>query len=175
MNIIFAALTMAFGMSAVILGILGLVGAGDGLLSSLVSLLLGGAAFIIGIRWIMASAGILGEVGDLRREARALNGGGTDEDVRRLMVRMLGIYRDRKTTVERMLLVAKIGGAVFLLIGGYNLAIALGGAENPFVLYGGVIAAAMNFGIGIAALFLSVLFGKYRAAWGVRLRESEKA
>ena len=45
-NIIFAALTMAFAMSAAILGILGLVGAGDGLLSSLVSLLLGGAAFI---------------------------------------------------------------------------------------------------------------------------------
>jgi hypothetical protein len=135
---------------------------------------LGGGAFVVGIRWVLESAGILSDVADLRREAGALDES-SDEDLLRVMIGMMGVYRERRETVERMILIAKVGGAVFLVFGGWNLVTALAGAHDTFVLYGGLVAAAMNLGIGGAAILVSRLFGRYRAAWEARLGESAKA
>ena len=123
----------------------------------------------------MAGAGILSDVSALRKESEALNGKETDDDILRHMGRMLAIYRDRRTMVMRMILIAKVGAVVFLLIGGWNLITALGGKQEPLALYGGLIAAAMNIAIGIAALFMSLRIGTSSAAWDVRLQESERA
>ncbi len=173
-NLVFAAMTMAFGLSGVVSGVAGIAGAGGVAPFSLASLALGVVAGVVGIRWVLESAGVLSDVTDLQEEAAARDESG-DEDVLRIMIGMMGIYRDRRETVERMILVAKIGGAVFLVLGGLNLATALGGAQEPFVLYGGLVAAALNLGVGGAALFVSRLVGRYRAAWEARLGESAKA
>ncbi len=173
-NIVFAAMAMAFGVSGAVTGITAMVGAGEIIPVSFVSLLLGGAAFVVGIRWIRESARVLHDSSDLRREARTLDAS-SDEDVLRIMIGMMGVYRDRRVTVERMILIAKVGGAVFLGLGVSDLVTALGGAHDPVVLYGGFVAAVLNIVIGVAALRVSLLVGRYRAAWEARLRESAKA
>ncbi|MDI6719867.1 MAG: hypothetical protein QMD46_09685 [Methanomicrobiales archaeon] len=177
MNIVFAALAMAFGISAVVVNIPQLAD-GGGILP-LVSLLLGGIAAAVGIWWLAGSAGILGDVDDLRDEARALQE--SDEEILRLMIGMMALYRERRPTVRRMILVSRIGGAIFLFLGVVRaiqlagLAGSMGGALETYAVYLGIGGVIVTAGMAAAALLVSILFARYAAAWEGRLEETARA
>lgn len=182
LNIVFAALTMALGISTVTTQAARMIAEGAYVLSS-PGLLLGVIAAVVGFMWLPESARMLGDVTSLQDEARTAEGNG-DEAGLRLMIGMIALYRNQRSTVQRMILVSKAGGAVFLVLGLFNLAIVLmafaarpplAGASDPVMLAVGVAGAAINIAIGVAALYTSILIGRYSSAWEARLEDSERA
>ncbi len=177
MNIVFAAMAVAFGISAVVVNVPQLA-AGMGILP-LLSLLLGGIAAAVGIGWLAESAQILGDVDDLRDEANGLQEG--DEDLLRLMIGMMALYRERRPTVQRMILVSRIGGAIFLFLGVVRaiqlagLAGSMGSALETYAVYLGIGGVLVTAGMAAAALLVSILFSRYAAAWEDRLAETARA
>jgi hypothetical protein len=181
MNIVFAALTMAFGISIVVTQVFPMLEAGEIQIASSAYLLLGGIAAIVGLWWLPKSAEVLGDVADIREEVHALNDRVNDDESLRLMIGMMALYRDRKETVQRMVLISRVGGAIFLLSGVFNLirfimlVTRMGSAMDTFALSLGIIGMGITVGMGGAALLISFLFGKYSAAWEARLAESTRA
>jgi hypothetical protein len=138
---------------------------------------------VVGFMWLPESARMLSDVTSLQDKARASEGGGEESDLE-LMIEMIAIYRNRRSTVQRMILVSKAGGVIFLVLGLFNMAIVLmafaaqppmTGASDPVMLVAGMLGAAVNIAIGVAALYTSVLFGRYSTAWEARLDESMRA
>lgn len=178
LNIVFAALTLAFGVSIVITQVLALLDAGTVQIVPVAYLLLGGVAAVVGLWWLPRSAEVFGDVEDLQ-EAEARADHDTEEMVR-LMVRMMALYRDRRELVGGMVLVARIGGAIFLLVSVINLVRLVvqvtgpAGTGAPLTIPIGIAGIAVTAGMGVAALLISVLFGRYSAAWDTRLAESDR-
>lgn len=179
LNIVFAALTLAFGISIVVTQALALLAAGTIQTGSDAYLLLGASAAVVGLWWIPKSAQVFGDVEDIQEEAEALTDHSTEE-VLRLMVRMMALYRDQKEVIGRMVLVSRIGGAVFFLVSVFNLiglvaqVTGTDSATEPFTISIGIAGIAVTIGMGVAALVVSALFGKYSAAWDSRLAESDR-
>jgi hypothetical protein len=148
---------------------------------SSVYLLLGGIATIVGLWWLPKGAEVLGDVADIREEADALKSRGNDEEVLRLMIRMMALYRDRRETVQRMVLISRVGGGIFLLSGVFNLirfimlVTRMGSPMETFAIILGIIGRGITVGMGGAALLVSFLFGKYSTAWEARLADSTRA
>lgn len=178
LNIVFAALTLAFGVSIVVTQASALLGAGTVQPGPAAYLLLGGGAALVGLWWLPKGAQVLGDVDDIREEAETSVDRGPEEALR-LMVRMMALYRDQREVIERMVLVSRIGGVVFLLAGALNLVglvaqvVETDGAAAPSTPIG-VAGVAVTLGMGVVALVVSALFEKYRAAWETRLAESDR-
>ena len=171
-NIVFAAITMAFGIAGVVTGIQQLVALQGVELVSLSTFPLGVIAAVVGIWWLTQSAKILSDVNDLRDEAEKLPETSSDEESLRLMIEMMALYRDQRTTVQRMILFSRIGGAVFIGLGVANVISAISTVPlQPLQLVG----APLNIAIGFAAFYVSILFGRYSAAWESRLDETARA
>lgn len=72
MNLVFGSLAMAFGMQFIVTAVQAMAGAGTFQLFPVFQVLLGWAAAVVGLRWILSSAKILKGVTKIRREYRAM-------------------------------------------------------------------------------------------------------
>jgi hypothetical protein len=76
MNLVFGSLAMAFGMQFIVTAVLAMAEAGTFQWFPVIQVLLGWAAAVVGLRWILSSAKILKGVTRIRREYRAMEGHG---------------------------------------------------------------------------------------------------
>lgn len=178
LNIVFAALTLAFGISIVVNQALALLAAGTVQAGPAAYLLLGASAAVVGLWWIPKSVEVFGDVEEIQEEEASADR--SPEEALRLMVRMMALYRDQREVIGRMVLVSGIGGALFVLVSVFNLiglvaqVVGTDGATEPFTIPIGIAGIAVTTGMGVAALVVSALFRKYSAAWDARLAESDR-
>ncbi|MDD1747866.1 MAG: hypothetical protein LUQ16_08900 [Methanomassiliicoccales archaeon] len=176
LNLMIGAMMLALGISLAVTHLLGMVDAGriDPLSVLLVGL--GAMAIGAGFYWIIEIAEIIDGVDDLRTAYEGLDDGDQDH-LTGLSIKMMAYYRSNKSTISRMIMLGRIGGGIFLILGalgviGAGSSIASSGIllENTGQLVGGVIA----FGVGIAGLLVSRYFSIYARLWDARLHESAK-
>jgi hypothetical protein len=129
-----------------------------------------------GFYWIIQIAEIMDGVDDVKTAYDTL-GNEDQEQAAGLIIKMLAHYRSNRTTISRMVVLGRIGGALFLVVGGLGMigagaSILSSGlmAENISQLVGGLVA----FGVGIAGMLISRYFSIYSKVWDTRLEESAR-
>jgi hypothetical protein len=177
LNLMFAALALGLGISTFIIQILAMIEAGTLLITSLILMIAGALAFTLGFLWIIVCAELLDGISDITSAYDRVKKDADDEHVTGLIIKLLAQYRSKKPSIQRMTLLATIGGAVFIIGGASGV---IQAAADPFLtstvldllrLGGGMI----NIIIGIASLIIVRYFHTYTRVWDTRLQETTKA
>ena len=176
LNLMIGAIILALGMSLAIINVLDLMETGQIALVPIVQIGLGVAAIAAGFYWIIQIAEIMDGVDEIQTTFDEI-GEGDGEKATSLIIKMMAHYRSKKTTISRMVVLGRIGGALFLITGalgtisaGSSMASSGIMAENIGQLVGGITA----FGVGIAGLLISRYFSIYSRVWDARLEETAK-
>jgi hypothetical protein len=179
LNMVFGALTMAFGLQILITSVLGMPG---GLAATAVLILTGIVAVIcfgLGFTWVFSSAKILKGVTELRREFKNQSEPVSGEILTGWIVRLMAHYRENRKSIRYMTLICALGGCVFIAIGVINLVqgFSFGLASGLRVWFQVMtfFAAGINLAIGIASLFFSTWFRRYTTAWDSRIEEASRS
>ncbi len=174
MNIVVGAVIMAFSISYGVQSIMALISTLSviALLQTLPMVAMALAAFAIAIWWLIKSAEIFSEADEIRDEFGRRD---TDEGVgtTSVIVRTMALYRERKVTISRMILVSRLAGILLLGIGAYSLgSLVLQGAlaDSPLALG----SIAINFGIALVALYVPHIFSIFSRSWEERLAKGEE-
>jgi hypothetical protein len=174
-NLVLAALTMALGLAIVVQQLVPAAG-GVPALPTLLVLLAGTVAFVLGLVWITATAKLLKSIKVVRKaykekKKREMS----PEDVTGMMVHMMIQYRDQKKMIRAMVTICIAGGICYLLLGISNLISALAPLASslpvPFstATIIALIAAAINLTIGAGCIQVSRYFRRYARVWDERL------
>jgi hypothetical protein len=176
MNLVFAALTMAIGLAIVVQKLVsqpGSIPTGAPAIPFAVTIVLGGAAFVIGLVWITVTARLLKSVRVVRtayrqKKKREL----TPEDFTGMMVHMMTQYREQKRTVRAMVVICMAGGICYVVqgvldIGQIIAGVAAGNVMQPVIPV--IIAAAISLVIGGVSIRISKYFRRYAKVWDARL------
>lgn len=166
-NIVSSAMVLAFGASALFPNLLTMVNARSVLLPELAWSILGLIAFVIGLRWLVATAEVL----EIHEKLKEGSEKAQDEDaLTGVIVGAMASYREKRGTIKAMLFISRIAGVCFLIAGIYSI-VNTAIAGNLWLL-AGVIP---NLAIAAAAFIIPHYFSKYQQIWDSRVKETEKA
>jgi hypothetical protein len=166
-NMVSCALVLAFGASTLFPALIKMVETQSVLLPELVWTILGLLAFVVAIRWLVATAEVL-EIHEQLKEGSKKN---QDEDsLTSVIVEAMVSYREKRGTIKAMLLISRIAGVCFLIAGIYSIVNAA--IAGDLWLIAGVIP---NLAIAAAAFIIPHYFSKYQKIWDGRVKETEKA
>lgn len=174
MSIAFGAIAMALAISNLAVNALSLMKTTDSInflhvFSNIgISLVVAAVAF-----WfIIQTAEVLSKFEEIQEEK---NGGETlaSEKITQRLIRLMGLYREERPQIQRMILVSKIAGICFLanaLIQTVLLALLMNsGSVELAPAIGGILA---NLIMGFVGFFLPSSFRKYSVCWDQRLLKS---
>lgn len=174
MSIAFGAIAMALAISNLAVNALSLMKTTDSInflhvFSNIgISLVVAAVAF-----WfIIQTAEVLSKFEEIQEEK---NGGETlaGEKITQRLIRLMGLYREERPQIQRMILVSKIAGICFLanaLIQTVLLALLMNsGSVELAPAIGGILA---NLIMGFVGFFLPSSFRKYSVCWDQRLLKS---
>jgi hypothetical protein len=169
-NIVSSAMVLAFGSSALFPNIITMVNAKSILLPELAWAILGGLAFAIGIRWLVATAEVLEIFEQLKEGSK--NKPEDEDALTGVIVEAMANYREKRGTIKLMMTISRIAGVCFTIAGIYTIiTAAIAGGDNLWLITG----AIPNFVIAAAAFIIPHFFSKYQQVWDSRLKETEKA
>lgn len=198
LNIAFAALLMAFGLTVVVMEVVSMYETFTTdlyLIYSPVVLFVAVSAMLIGFSWIITSARILEGVEEIQDDLKGLEKEKRkerktnaqlravslepdipDEDLTRLIVRMLSHYRDNHATINRMIYVCMLGSASIFLLG--TLAslefFQLTSTSLTFTIGPGILllpSLLITTAIAIVSLISSIYFHRFAKVWDERIDE----
>lgn len=121
LNMVFAALALAIGMQSILITILGLHRGEPFTTLSLLMVLAGGAAIVVGLGWLLYIMKIFRPVKEVRKDYRTMEKPIADDNLTGLIVRMIANYRETKTTIRAMIFICVIGGLIYLALGIANV------------------------------------------------------
>ena len=168
-NLVSAAMVLAFGSAALFPNIITMFNARNILLPEFMWAILGGLAFAIGIRWLIATAEVL-EIHEQLKEG-SKNKINNEEALTGVIVDAMASYREKRETIKMMMNISRIAGVCFLIAGVYSIINTALTGGNLWLIAG----AIPNFAIAVAAFIIPHYFSKYQQVWDSRLKESEKA
>ena len=195
LNIAFAALLMAFGLTVVVMEVVSMYETfttGMYLIYSPVVLFVAVCAMLIGFSWIVTSAGILEGVEEiqddlkrLEKEKRKTNAQLRDvplepeipdEDLTCLIGRMLSHYRDNHATINRMIYICMLGSASIFLLGTFASLefFQLTSTSLTFTIGPGFLllpSLLITTAIAIVSLISSIYFHRFAKVWDERIGE----
>ncbi len=174
LNLVFAALAIAFGVSYGISAITGQgsdpAGAGLRIVTGAIAL----AGFGLGIAWLLATVRIFRGIRQIREDSGRDDGGAADNERTTChIVRMISLYRDNRATINRMILVCTLGGICFFILGitaGLR-ALTITPAGGSFTANSLLVLPGMllTLGIALVSLVSSFYFSRFARAWDLRL------
>jgi len=168
-NIVSSAMVLAFGASSLFPNIITMFNAQSILLPELALAIIGGLAFAIGIRWLVATAEVL-EIHEQLKEG-IKNKTQDDDGLTGAIVGAMASYREKRGTIKLMMTISRIAGVCFLIVGIYTIINAAITGGNLWLIAG----AVPNLAIAVAAFIIPHYFSKYQKVWDSRLKETEKA
>ncbi len=173
LNIVFAALAIALGISYIVMAV---AGQNTGIFSPDLRILTGMLALVsfgLGISWLLSTKRVFTGVAAIKGDLDSLGDMGTEEQVTCLIVRMLAHYRGNKATIRKMILVCTAGGCVFFLLGIADSleTLAITGTGGEFTLNAMYLIPPMFVSLGIAmvSLLSSYYFHTFSMTWDRRL------
>jgi hypothetical protein len=177
-NIIFAAIALAFGVIFVINHLLPIIRSGIIESISIGYIIAGGCLAVIGFWWILPSASIMDFITDLQIESYKEKEKSTDEKEIELIIRLLSYYRENDRKINRMIFISRIGGSFFLINGVISSVDVLSKISVSFFpsMYAMQLAAiALMFGWGIVSLIIPRFLKQTAQIWEYRVNKSEEA
>jgi len=174
LNLVFAAITMAYGIMFIVTRLQEMIQAGSLLLAPLIIVIVGFSAAVLGIKWILASVEIFSSIEELKSAYDAKKGVMTMEDTTGFIIQMINQYRTNRDTIRTMILVCTAGGCCFLVLGimssieFVSAGLTSGVTTLNYLL---IPSALLSLGIAIVSLLCSYYFRKYTSVWDIRLSE----
>ncbi|WGM89416.1 MAG: hypothetical protein IAX21_06405 [Candidatus Bathyarchaeota archaeon] len=178
LNLMFGALTMAFGIVFIVQGAMGMVEVQIFLLPEIVLVAIGAIVAGMAVRWLISSAELLDGLTDLKEEYNKNKASLNDENIVSLVVKMTSHYRENKPTIKKMLNISKIAGICFLAGGIYILILAitnLAAGVSTWEVFVQIGGSAANIAMAGASFTIPHFFGNYSKVWDYRLEETTKA
>ncbi|OPX65264.1 MULTISPECIES: hypothetical protein [unclassified Methanoregula] len=174
-NLVFAALAIAYGISYIITAVLG---SPLGLQAVLLRLVTGAAAlacFGLGLSWLLSTLRIFEGVETIRDALSASGEEVSEERLTCLIVRMLAHYRDNRDTIRTMILVSTAGGCVFFVLsitsGIRALSLTANSGSATFESLVLLPSMLLTLGIALVSLISSYYFSRFAGLWDRRLHE----
>jgi len=178
LNLVFAAITMAYGSMFIVTRLQEMVDAGTLLIVPLITVTIGFAAAVLGIKWMLASVEIFSSIEELKSAYEAKKGQMTPEESTGFIIQMINQYRTNKATIHTMILVCTVGGCCFLVLGIMSSIefVSAGVTSGVITLkYLLIPSALLTLGIGTVSLLCSYYFRKYASVWDRRLSEISRS
>jgi hypothetical protein len=178
LNLVFAAITMAYGIMFIVTRLQEMLNAGTLLLVPLITVIVGFAAAVLGIKWILASVEIFSSIEELKSAYDVKKGEMTPEDSTGFIIQMINQYRTNKATIRTMILVCTAGGCCFLVLGiissieFVSAGLTSGVTTLNYLL---IPSALLSLGIAMVSLLCSYYFRKYASVWDMRLSEISRS
>jgi len=173
-NLVIAALIMALGIGLGVTQLLALVELGTIQLLPLLLISAGFIAAIAGVYWLIKTAEILDGVEDISSSCEQISKHDNQDQVTGVLVQMIAHYRKNQPIIDKMNILGRIGGVLFLAGGSLSLVYTVNtlltsgiGIESISQLAGGIIA----IGVGIGSLLIVKYFKRYSGVWVARLQE----
>ena len=177
-NLVFAAITMAYGIMVIVTRLQEMAQSGTLLLVPLIMVIVGFAAAVLGIKWILSSVEIFSSIEELKSAYDAKKGQMTPEDSTGFIIQMINQYRTNKATIRTMILVCTAGGCCFLVLGIMSsiefVSAGLTSGMNTFN-YLLIPSALLLLGIAMVSLLCSYYFRRYASIWDLRLSEISRS
>jgi hypothetical protein len=179
LNLVFGALAMAIGMQIILTTLLQYTaGVTPSSIISAARIFIGTAGFVIGLFWILASAKIVRGLKGVRKEYRNRAVVSVPaETLTGWIVAVLAHYRENRTVIRWMILIAIAGGVIYLALGVTNIVQgtqALTGVTSQGFGVIAFFAAAINLTIGLVTIYFSREFYRYSSVWDLRLEQADK-
>jgi hypothetical protein len=177
-NLVFAAITMAYGIMVIVTRLQEMAQSGTLLLVPLIMVIVGFAAAVLGIKWILASVEIFSSIEELKSAYDAKKGQMTPEDSTGFIIQMINQYRTNKATIRTMILVCTAGGCCFLVLGimssieFVSAGLTSGMNTRNYLL---IPSALLLLGIAMVSLLCSYYFRRYASVWDLRLSEISRS
>ncbi len=174
-NMVMAALVMGFGTSFAVTQILATV-EGDGtLFAMLIFAVVGIVAAAIGIRWLLSVVSVMEGVLDVREKYQENKK--DSEGITGVIVQMLATYRSKKSTLERMVKISKIGGVLFAFSGFLQLMAFLVTytTGDTMTLLTGIVGVTVVFCIALVCFLIPKYYGQFSKRWDARIAKSCRA
>jgi hypothetical protein len=178
LNLVFAAITMAYGIMFIVTRLQEMVNAGMLLLVPLIMVIVGFSAALLGIKWMISSVEIFSSIEELKSAYDAKKGEMTPEDSTGFIIQMIHQYRTNKDTIRTMILVCTAGGFCFLFLGIMSSIefVSVGLTSGMITLnYLLIPSALLSLGIAIVSLLCSYYFRQYASVWDMRLSEISRS
>jgi len=144
----------------------------------LIIVIVGFAAALLGIKWILASVEIFSSIEELKSAYDAKKGQMTQEESTGFIIQMMAQYRTNKATIHTMILVCTAGGCCFLVLGIMSSIefVSAGLTSGKDTLnYLLIPSALLTLGIAMVSLLCSYYFRKYASVWDRRLSEISRS
>jgi hypothetical protein len=185
-NLVFAAITMAYGIMFIVTRLQEMAHAGTLLLGPfstwsavpLIMVIVGFSVAVLGIKWIVASVEIFSSVEELKSAYDAKKGEMTPEESTGFIIQMINQYRTNKATIRTMILVCTAGGCCFLVLGimsSIEFVSAWLTSGMTTLNYLLIPSALLSLGIATISLLCSYYFRKYASVWDLRLSEISRS
>lgn len=178
-NLVFATLAMAFGISYMVTAVLGNP---LGPQAFLLRLLTGAAAmacFGLGFSWLLSTLRVFEGVETIQDALGASGEPVSEERLTCLIVRMLAHYRDNRETIRSMILISTAGGCVFFVLsiasGIRALTLNANGGSATFDSIVLLPSMLLTLGISLVSLLSSWYFSRFAKLWDRRLHEIEES
>jgi hypothetical protein len=177
-NLVFAAITMAYGIMFIVTRLQEMAQAGSLLLMPLIMVIVGFAVAVLGIKWILASVEIFSSIEELKSAYDAKKGQMTPEDSTGFIIQMMAQYRTNKATIRTMILVCTAGGCCFLVLGIMSsIEFVSAGLPSGMITFNYLLipSALLSLGIALVSLLCSYYFRRYSSVWDMRLSEISRS
>jgi hypothetical protein len=179
LNLVFGALAMAIGMQIILTTLLQYTtGVTPSSILSAARIFIGTAGVVIGFFWILASTKIVRGLRGVRKEYRNRAVAPVSaETLTGWIVAVLAHYRENRTVVRWMIIIATAGGFIYLALGVTNVVQGIQALTGAASQGSGVIiffAAAINLTIGLVTIYFSREFYRYSSVWDLRLEQADK-
>ena len=175
-NLILAALIMAFGIGLGVTQLLALLELGTIKLLPLLLVSAGFIAVIAGMYWLIKTAEILDGVEEINSACEQIPTHDNQNQITGVLVKMIAHYRKNKPIIEIMSLLGRLGGVLFLVLGSLSLVYSVNTLLTSGIFIEGISQLAssiMAIGVGIGSLLIAKYFKRYSGVWDTRLQEEQ--
>jgi hypothetical protein len=176
LNIVGAAMAMAFGVSWIVNNLLPLASGQPFDLMQLLYAGLGLLGFVFAIRWLVPCAETFGGVDDMI-DGRKASDEPVGERLTQMVVEKLAWYREKREMIGGLKAGSRLTGLFFLAsaaLSGYNIAATLGSTAG-YMLVMEAVGFALCLVMGAAGLYIPAIIDRFTGTWDQRISASGDA
>jgi hypothetical protein len=176
MSIAFGGIAMAFAISSITVNGLALKASDSTqVLNSVSNMAIGFVVAGLALWFIISTAEVMSrfeEIQEVKDDEKEL----PHEILTTRIINLIGLYREKKPQIKRMILVSKIAGICFfanafiqtvILILNFN--------TGSIMLFSAVVGILVSVVMGVVGFFLPASFNKYAVCWDERILKSAEA
>lgn len=164
-SLAFGGMAMAFSVAAITNNAMILTSSFNFAFVNLPLIAIGFIVAYLGIRYIISTAEVMDKFDNIQEKTGK---NPTREELTSQVVKLMGLYRDEKPQIKRMITISKIAGACFIVYAAIQPLLILfrGGELQVFPLVTGTIVI---LALGAVGFIIPYFFKKYSVCWDKRL------